>query len=401
MKYKGVTMKKIYLIFALFITVLAVPAFAANMFESMKNAAEGGDAAARYKLAMEYYGGDYFPKDLKKCAEWCEKSALQGYARAQMHMGVLYTYGEGVSKDLKKAFEWEEKAAAQGLDAAQFGLGGKYLRGEGVSVDSKKAVEWLEKAAGQGNLGALNTLALVYSEGKTAGIPKDVVKAYAYFDVYAKNGGNKDAVSASMNDLLKIMSRSQSDEARKISEGVLGKIRNSEKNRKSNLSAPPPQLNPNDIAKPMKKEKTADVNAAAGDNSSWKTLKLTLMNKKVDDLKQILEKGADLKFTDQNGENCLFKLTGGVTGGDNDIKSAEMAGMLIEKGVDVNAKNKFGHTVLMLAAKQGNAPLMKLLIEKGADVNARSDNGTTALGYARKARQEESVKYLVSLSAAE
>jgi len=408
-------MKKLLYSVTLILAVFMLPAFAANMFEAMKSSAESGDAAAQYKLAMEYYAGEYFTKDLKKCAEWCEKSAAQGYAKAQMQLGVLYTYGEGVPKDLKKGFEWEEKAALQGYAVAQFGVGGKYIRGEGVPVDSKKALEWLGKAAEQGNIGALNTLAIVYQQGNIAGIPKDLVRAYAYFDVFAKSGGNKEVASASMNGLLKAMTGTQPDEARKMSRDMFDKIENNKKNPNKNspapsglrISVPPPPKNPALVPPPpiiagQKNEAPAKINAGAyAPTAEAKALKLALMNKNVENLRQLLEKGADLKALDSNGENSLFHLTCGGTGGDNDEKSAVMAAMLVEKGVGVNAKNKFGQTVFMMAAKYGNVPLMKFLVEKGADVNARSDNGSTALGYARKAKREESVNYLVSINAAE
>lgn len=400
-------MKKLLWLAVFISLIMASPAFAENMFEKMKSSAEAGDAVAQYKLAMEYYNGDYFPKDLKKCAEWCEKSAAQGYAGALMQLGVLYTYGEGVPKDLKKAFELEEKAAVQGYDVAQFGLGGKYIRGEGVARDPKKAVEWLEKAAAQGNLGALNGLALAYYEGKTAGIPKDAVRAYAYFELSIKNGDKKEQTAASMNGLLKTMSKTQADEARKMSKDILDKIEN---NRKNHIKATPARKVPANVPPPpiveargndnqMKKDIGASV--PAGANFTWKPFKMALSNKKIEDLKLLLEKGVDLKFTNQNGENCIFQLTAGVIGGDNDEKSAVMAGMLVEKGAEVNVKNKFGQTALMMAAKYGNVPLMKFLVEKGAEVNARSDKGMTALGYAKNAGQEESVKYLVSVNAAE
>jgi ankyrin repeat protein len=50
---------------------------------------------------------------------------------------------------------------------------------------------------------------------------------------------------------------------------------------------------------------------------------------------------------------------------------AEMAGLLIERGADVNARDNTLWTALMITNNLGKA---KLLIERGADVNARDDN---------------------------
>src|SRR5579875_448163 len=55
---------------------------------------------------------------------------------------------------------------------------------------------------------------------------------------------------------------------------------------------------------------------------------------------------------------------------------------LISTGADVNAKNKWGETALMLAAQHGRAEAVKILIEAKADVNAKNKWGETALMFA-------------------
>ena len=64
---------------------------------------------------------------------------------------------------------------------------------------------------------------------------------------------------------------------------------------------------------------------------------------------------------------------------------------LIEKGADVNAKNKWDNTPLHLAAWGDNMELGKLLIEMGADVNAKGYLDKTPLQYA----QSEEMKALL------
>ena len=65
---------------------------------------------------------------------------------------------------------------------------------------------------------------------------------------------------------------------------------------------------------------------------------------------------------------------------------------LLDAGADVNAKDKEGHTVLMMAVKysafgQGKGveqyKIVQLLVDKGADVNAKQKDGHTALYYAK------------------
>ena len=52
---------------------------------------------------------------------------------------------------------------------------------------------------------------------------------------------------------------------------------------------------------------------------------------------------------------------------------------LLNKPVDINAKNATGITALMIATANGHADVVQVLLTKGADVNAKDDQGRTAL----------------------
>jgi ankyrin repeat protein len=49
-----------------------------------------------------------------------------------------------------------------------------------------------------------------------------------------------------------------------------------------------------------------------------------------------------------------------------------MAVLLVEKGADLNAKNKISRTPLLLAISKGHMDMAVLLVEKGADLNAKN-----------------------------
>ena len=55
------------------------------------------------------------------------------------------------------------------------------MSGKGVAQDSAEAVNWYRKAAGHGNADAENTLGAIYAEGR--GVPRDYVRAYAWFSL--------------------------------------------------------------------------------------------------------------------------------------------------------------------------------------------------------------------------
>ncbi|MDH3240362.1 MAG: ankyrin repeat domain-containing protein [Alphaproteobacteria bacterium] len=51
----------------------------------------------------------------------------------------------------------------------------------------------------------------------------------------------------------------------------------------------------------------------------------------------------------------------------------------IEAGADVDAKDKFGQTALMLAAPRGHEAIVRRLIEAGADLNVTAKFGLSAV----------------------
>lgn len=68
-------------------------------------------------------------------------------------------------------------------------------------------------------------------------------------------------------------------------------------------------------------------------------------------------------------------------------------------GVNKNARDKHGRTVLMYVALTGNAAQMERLIAAGVDVNAKDNEGNTALMEAAKAGSEGCIKLLISAHA--
>ena len=95
----------------------------------------------------------------------------------------------------------------------------------------------------------------------------------------------------------------------------------------------------------------------------------------------LIEGGADINTKDKYGRTPLLLAT--------QYNNTEIVQLLIEKGADVNAKNKYGWTPLLWATVNNNTKLSVLLVEKGADVNAKDNDGRTPLYWATSNNNEE------------
>ena len=90
-------------------------------------AAEKGNAAAQYNLALRYLeGSDSLPFDQPKARALLEASAAQRYPSSLCALGAMYQNGEGVHKSDRKAFEYYLKAAELGEEWGQFNVAVSY-----------------------------------------------------------------------------------------------------------------------------------------------------------------------------------------------------------------------------------------------------------------------------------
>lgn len=72
---------------------------------------------------------------------------------------------------------------------------------------------------------------------------------------------------------------------------------------------------------------------------------------------------------------------------------------LLQRGMDVNTADQAGTTLLMIAARNGNLPLVQMLLTNRASVNRRNQHGDTALMMAALGGKLEAVQALIGKSA--
>jgi ankyrin repeat protein len=92
----------------------------------------------------------------------------------------------------------------------------------------------------------------------------------------------------------------------------------------------------------------------------------------VDAVAAALDRGIDLRGRYSENEETLLHLA--TWRGQRDV-----AALLLERGAEIEARDKFGRTPLFMAAQFGQRNVAQLLIERGADVNAADRSGRTPL----------------------
>jgi ankyrin repeat protein len=98
-------------------------------------------------------------------------------------------------------------------------------------------------------------------------------------------------------------------------------------------------------------------------------------------VKALLDHGADANAVDRDSNTALIRAAASKHSWEEERKP--LIHFLLEKGADPSRGNAHGVTALMLMALNGN-PAAELLLEKKIDVDARDDQGNTALLYASR-----------------
>ena len=105
----------------------------------------------------------------------------------------------------------------------------------------------------------------------------------------------------------------------------------------------------------------------------------------VQRVRAAIRAGTDANTRDETGATLLMYAV--IHG------SRECISLLLDRGADVNAANRYGSTALMWAG--GDASMVKSLLDRGAAVDAQTTDGTTALLVAARYGNLESLRLLL------
>ena len=142
-----------------------------------------------------------------------------------------------------------------------------------------------------------------------------------------------------------------------------------------------------DVKKELKNG--ANVNAAS-DEDTTALMHAAIFNQNPEVIETLIDKGANVNAKNKDGSTALTKAAFNP--------NPEVIKTLIDEGADINAKNKDGYTALMFAAPFNQNPeVIKTLIDEDADVNAKNKYGYTALIQAALFNQNpEVIKILIN-----
>jgi ankyrin repeat protein len=101
--------------------------------------------------------------------------------------------------------------------------------------------------------------------------------------------------------------------------------------------------------------------------------------------KMLIDHGADVSFVDESGSLLHQVVRASSRESGVIIVEQKLIPFLIKSGADVNAKNNFGATPLLLASSAGRLSIAEQLLANGADITAVNNDGQTALHVANHA----------------
>jgi len=129
-------------------------------------------------------------------------------------------------------------------------------------------------------------------------------------------------------------------------------------------------------------------------------------NNKLEKVKLLVQKGADINAKSNNGITPLMRAASSYVeyGGSN----LEMVNFLVQNGANINDKDEDGTTPLMRAIRFGSQfathdglDVIQFLVESGANVNDKNKSGETPLSLAKQRGNAEIVNLLIQHGAKE
>lgn len=398
--------------------------------ESLQSYAAKGNSWASYILGYYYSRDSVVELNKQKSLDFYTKACEQGSARACNEIGSIYENGDGTEKNIDKANTAYEKACMLGSGYGCANLGSSYFEGKGFSVNQTKAATIFQKGCELNSPYSCFKLGYIYDEGtgnkkSVEGFPINKAKAIALYDkactlkqnnacynigwMYDYGDGVKEnnrqaanyyiqalrhgyVLSADHRDtMMKFLYRNADEASLKQlvlldKEGV-DNFRDSNGNTPLMLACSEGQV---ELVKVLL-ERGADVNLRNKDGST--ALSWAAQNGNIEIGKALLQKGANVNTKAKGITPLSIAL--------NEEHDA-FAKFLLENGADADVKLQDGTSTLMVVCMHGKDDdfgMIDLLLQKGVDINAKTMEGETPFSAALMLNKLKTAKYLLKRGA--
>ncbi|MCL5436966.1 MAG: ankyrin repeat domain-containing protein [Candidatus Dependentiae bacterium] len=146
-------------------------------------------------------------------------------------------------------------------------------------------------------------------------------------------------------------------------------------------------------------EKKTNTNTRKQNNIGWEKLHSAVIRGNIEQAKALLEEGININATNKRGETVLHIAVHGSSGLGT-LSRLDVVRFLLENNADVNAKDYVGWTPLHEAlAWDMNLDIIKALVNKGARIFVAEKRGYTPLHFACAHAGVETVKFLLAMGA--
>jgi ankyrin repeat protein len=145
------------------------------------------------------------------------------------------------------------------------------------------------------------------------------------------------------------------------------------------------------------------IKAGAKVNNDAETLsplESCLVTKKFNHVFFLLDQGANVNSQNKRSDFSPLAMLSLASANDVDqITAARLANIMISKGANLHYRAKDGDNELHIAARIGNLAIVELLLEMGVNINAKNEAGLSPLGAAQANNKSEVAEFLISKGA--
>ncbi|HEY1153783.1 MAG TPA: hypothetical protein VGE73_08030 [Pseudolabrys sp.] len=153
---------------------------------TLRTAAQKGNPAAAYEIAVRYSEGKGVPANLDEAAKWYDRAAQGGIVPAIFRVGTLYEKGISFKKDLELARRYYLMAAERGSAKAMHNLAVLDADGGGKGANYSSASQWFRNAAERGVADSQFNLGILYARG--IGVEQNFIESFKWFSLAAAQG---------------------------------------------------------------------------------------------------------------------------------------------------------------------------------------------------------------------